>query len=73
MEGNNLSNSTEKGRCVLTLGETIYKTSGNIIFSDCETGKFVLAESKTLERLDKAIQRGILDNGMQMLLNKVRN
>jgi len=66
-----LSNSTEKGRCVLTLGETTYKTSGNIIFG--EASEFFLAESKTLDRLDKAIQRGILENGMQMLLNKVKN
>jgi hypothetical protein len=43
----------------LTIGDTTYKTSGNIMFEG-------LADQ------DKAIQVGILENGMQSLLKKAK-
>jgi len=54
----------------LTIGDTIYKTTGNILFSGGET--YVLAESQLMDKMDKAIQTGILENGMQSLLKKIK-
>ncbi|MFA6170022.1 MAG: hypothetical protein WCW67_00770 [Candidatus Margulisiibacteriota bacterium] len=68
-----MGNSREHNTCVLTIGETTYKTSGNILFSDCDPAEYMIAESKALEKLDKAIQHGILENGMQMLLRRVKS
>jgi hypothetical protein len=58
-------------RTSLTIGDVTYRTSGNILFS--ETGEnhgYVIAESRLLEKMDAAIQNGILDNGMQSLMRK---
>ena len=54
----------------LTIGNTIYKTTGNILFAEGET--YVLAESQLMDKMDKAIQTGILENGMQSLLKKIK-
>ncbi len=54
----------------LTIGDTVYKTTGNILFSGGET--YVLAESQLMDKMDKAIQTGILENGMQHLLKKIK-
>jgi hypothetical protein len=56
----------------LTIGDTTYKTSGNIVFSDHEEGAYYLAESTILDNMDKAIENGILVNGMQSLMKKFR-
>jgi hypothetical protein len=55
----------------LTIGDTLYKTSGNILF-DGVSAQYYLAESQLLEKMDKAIQVGILENGMQSLLKKIK-
>jgi len=54
----------------LTIGDTVYQTTGNILFSGGET--YVLAESQLMDKMDKAIQTGILENGMQSLLKKIK-
>ncbi len=54
----------------LTIGDTTYKTTGNILFAGGET--YVLAESQLMDKMDKAIQTGILENGMQSLLKKIK-
>lgn len=54
----------------LTIGDTTYKTSGNILFSENGGGSYYLAESTVLQKMDKAIQDGILVNGMQDLITK---
>ena len=56
----------------LTIGDTIYKTGGNIVFPDREEGAYYLAESTILDNMDKAIENGILVNGMQNLMKKFR-
>jgi len=68
-----LNNSCENSSCVLTIGETTYKTSGNIIFSDCDQAHYMIAESKALDKLDKVVQRSLLENGMQTLLRRVKD
>jgi hypothetical protein len=55
----------------LTIGDTTYKTSGNIMFEGL-AGQYYLAESQLMDKMDKAIQVGILENGMQSLLKKAR-
>lgn len=55
----------------LTIGDVIYKTAGNILFSDGEEDPYFLAESPVLEKMEKAIQVGILENGMQTFLRKI--
>jgi len=55
----------------LTIGDTTYKTSGNILFSDAEEHPtFMVAESHLLDKMDSAIQKGIVENGMQSLMRK---
>jgi hypothetical protein len=54
----------------LTIGDTTFKTTGNILFSGGE--QYILAESQLMEKMDKAIQVGILENGMQSLLKKAK-
>ena len=54
----------------LTIGNTIFKTTGNILFTGGE--QYILAESQLMEKMDKAIQVGILENGMQSLLKKIK-
>jgi hypothetical protein len=54
----------------LTIGDTTFKTTGNILFHGGE--QYVLAESQLMEKMDKAIQVGILENGMQSLLKKIK-
>jgi len=55
----------------LTLNGVTYKTGGNIVFSDQAEGNYILAASPMLDNVDKAIEKGILENGMQMLMRKV--
>ena len=54
----------------LTIGDTIFKTTGNILFNGGE--QYILAESQLMEKMDKAIQVGILENGMQSLMKKIK-
>jgi hypothetical protein len=54
----------------LTIGNTVFKTTGNILFNGGE--QYILAESQLMEKMDKAIQVGILENGMQSLLKKIK-
>ena len=56
----------------LTIGDTIYRTAGNILFSSEDEQNYFLAESAILDKLDHAIQKGILENGMQSLMKKIR-
>jgi hypothetical protein len=68
----NDENSTEySGSASLTIGDTIFKTTGNILFSG-GAGQYMLAESQLMDKMDKAIQVGILENGMQSLLKKAK-
>jgi hypothetical protein len=55
----------------LTIGDTTYRTSGNILF-DGEGAQYYVAESQLMDKMEKAIQVGILENGMQSLLKKVK-
>ena len=55
----------------LTIGNTTYKTSGNIMFEGL-ADQYYLAESQLMDKMDKAIQVGILENGMQSLLKKIK-
>jgi hypothetical protein len=55
----------------LTIGDTTYKTSGNILFEGL-ADQYYLAESQLMEKMDKAIQVGILENGMQSLMKKAK-
>lgn len=51
---------------IITVEGVIFKTSGNIVFSDTEENPFYLAQSSLLEKID-----GCLENGMQQLLQKL--
>ena len=64
--------SSNKETSCLTIGNTTFKTSGNIIFSDGDEDRYYIAENSVLEKIDKAIQNGIVENGMQSLLKKAR-
>jgi predicted heme/steroid binding protein len=55
----------------VTVNGTVYKTSGNIIFGDDGDCNYFMAETALLENMDKAIQDGILGNGMRALMNKI--
>lgn len=55
----------------LTINGITYKTSGNILFCESEEDGYIIAESPLLDKVDRAIQEGILENGMQTLLRKV--
>lgn len=58
---------------ILTIGDTTYKTSGNILFAGNADGDYYLAESAVLEKMGQAIQDGILVNGMHSLLKKIKS
>lgn len=58
----------EKATETITIGDMLYRTGGNILFE----GQYFLAESPILEKMDKTIQAGILENGMQALLKKIK-
>jgi hypothetical protein len=62
----------EKEKSCLTINGCVYKTSGNIVFHQEDEGRYFVAESRALENIDKAIQEGILGNGMRALMRKVR-
>lgn len=55
----------------LTIGNTIYRTGGNILFADEKEGSYFVAESTVLEKMDRAIQEGILVCGMNSFVAKV--
>jgi hypothetical protein len=55
----------------VTVNGTVYKTSGNIIFGDDGDCNYYMAEAALLENMDKAIQDGILGNGMRSLMKKI--
>ena len=61
----------ESGSDRLTIGDTTYKTAGNILFEGDQNSYF-LAESQLMDKMDKAIQVGILENGMQSLMKKIK-
>jgi hypothetical protein len=61
---------SEEKSSSLTIGDTTYKTSGNILFAENE-GNYHLAESPILQKMDQAIQDGILINGMQSFIKKI--
>jgi len=56
----------------ITVSGITYKTGGNILFSEDEADHYFLAESPLLDNVDKAVEHGILENGMQAFLRKVR-
>lgn len=62
----------ENGKNHLTLGGVTYKTAGNILFSDSDEDSYMLAESPILDKMDKAIEDGIIGNGMRTLLNRLK-
>jgi hypothetical protein len=62
----------DAGSTSLTIGGVTYKTAGNILFSDSEESTYIIAESPILDSMDKAIEDGILGNGMRSLLNKIK-
>ncbi|OGB89300.1 hypothetical protein A2625_03945 [candidate division WOR-1 bacterium RIFCSPHIGHO2_01_FULL_53_15] len=59
------------GTAQLTIGDTTYRTGGNILFEKDE-GKYYSAESTVMEKMNKAAQASIVENGMQSLLKKIR-
>ncbi|MCU0640907.1 MAG: hypothetical protein MUC35_02320 [Candidatus Margulisbacteria bacterium] len=56
----------------MTIGDTTYKTGGNIVFADSNESAYYVAESEILNNMDKAIENGILVNGMQNLMKRFR-
>lgn len=56
----------------LTIGDVIYKTSGNITFHSGIENGYLLAESPILNKMDRVLQQGFLCNGMQTLLEKIK-
>ena len=52
---------------ILTVNGLTFKTSGNIVFENSEESSYVIAESPLLEKMD-----GILDNGLQQLLKRLK-
>lgn len=56
---------------VVTVNGTTYRTSGNILFSIEED--YYLAENSMLNKLENAVQRGILENGMQSLMKRLKS
>jgi hypothetical protein len=50
---------------VLTLDGIVFKTSGNILFSDSEEGSYYLAQNSRLEKIE-----GLTENGMNTLMKK---
>ena len=56
-----------KNTNTLTIGGTTFKTRGNIVFTESDDTSYYLAEGSHLKELE-----GMLEHGMQMLLNKVK-
>ncbi len=67
-----MGDNEAKRTCCLTINGTLYRTSGNISFCEEDEGRYYLAESQTLNKMDRAIQQGMLGNGMQHLLKSLR-
>ncbi|MDD4179142.1 MAG: hypothetical protein PHH14_03740 [Candidatus Margulisbacteria bacterium] len=68
MSNYNLNSGTNH----LTIGDTTYKTGGNILFSGEGQDGYLVAKSHLLDKMDKAIQNGIAENGMQTFIKKLR-
>jgi hypothetical protein len=64
--------SKQEQNCLI-LGDTIYKTSGNITFSEEEGTRYFLAESPILENMSETLHSNLLENGMQILLKKIKS
>ncbi len=58
------------GTSSLTIGDTTYKTSGNIVFYGEAT--YYIAESSLLNKMDSALREGILEDGMKNLLRRLK-
>ena len=67
-----MAEQEEKRSSCLTINGTLYRTAGNIDFCTEDEGRYYLAESQTLNKMDQAIQQGMLGNGMQHLLKSLR-
>jgi len=52
---------------IIMVGDTLFRTSGNILFEDCEHSPYILASNPLLSRME-----GYLEQGIDMLLNKVK-
>lgn len=61
------TDSSRKKTNKITVGDLIFKTNGNIIFEEEESGSYFLAESGILKK-----SNNFLDNGIQMLINSSR-
>lgn len=64
--------STNKQKNWLTVGDVVYKTSGNILFEESESNSYFLAESPALEKMEEAVRFSIIENGMNLLLKKIK-
>ena len=53
------------GSNVLTLEGLVFKTNGNILFSDSDDCPYHIAQNSRLEKIE-----GLLENGMSSLLKK---
>ena len=51
----------------LTINGTTFRTQGNIVFTESDDTSYYLAEGSHLKEME-----GMLEHGMQMLLNKVK-
>lgn len=49
---------------------TVFKTSGNIVFPEEKEGSFHIGRSEALDKMDKFIQKGILNNAMADLIEQ---
>jgi len=65
----NSEKNNENCTTSITVNGILYRTGGNILFTE---DHYFLAESPLLDKIDKAVEHGILENGMQALLNKIR-
>jgi hypothetical protein len=70
---NNRDQEKEANSSCLTLNGLVYKTSGNILFYETDETYYFMAESPMLEKIDQAIEGGILQNGMCAFLKKLKD
>ena len=62
-----ITDKHENASNTITVDGITFKTSGNIVFSDPEENPYFLAQSSLLEKID-----GLLENGMQQFLKKLK-
>ncbi|MDI6731462.1 MAG: hypothetical protein QME05_02635 [Candidatus Margulisbacteria bacterium] len=52
---------------IIMVGDTLFRTSGNILFENCEHSPYVLASNPLLSKME-----GYLEQGINMLIKRVK-